>query len=51
MMTWGELKKLIEEKGVKDDEVIWLINVCEPAAENLTVWRWGNGDVVVEEAR
>lgn len=26
-MTWGQLKKHIEESGVKDESVIWFIDI------------------------
>lgn len=29
-MTWGEFKKLVEERGIVDDDKIWYIDISYP---------------------
>lgn len=36
-MTWGEFKRLVEEKGLTDDSRIWYIDVSFPEPERVTV--------------
>lgn len=38
-MTWEEFKKHLEEKGVKDDDEIWYIDVSFPIKRDIVVER------------
>lgn len=45
-MTWSEFKKLVEEKGVKDDMTIWYIDVSYPHELEVQLPEKGNGFTV-----
>lgn len=47
-LTWGEFKKFLDERGVKDDEPLFHINVSYPKANLLMVYIDKDRGLVVE---
>ena len=43
-LTWLELKKQIEEQGIKDEDVIGVINYCVIPTDKNEVWSGKNKD-------
>lgn len=33
-MTWGEFKELVESKGVKEEDIIWVVDITWPISGN-----------------